>query len=924
MSVKYSAVDDFSILNGNPNGVWTYVSGPSVISGTGAMTTPGSTAELDYWAEDPVDPLGRILKNTTAAPVVVDGTIEVPTDQLGLDPQEGIFAAVVFTAPVDATYVVIATFMGIDTEQVPTQAGIDTSPGQSFFGTIDYYGDIVSFSITLRFHAGDSATIGGGALAFTEHASLGLAVTIYQVVKSNWASAVDGDWDVAANWNPAGVPGDFDRAYIAVAGAYTVTSSADRNLRNLSLTAAGATLAVIDSTFAAQVLTNNGSITVTADIGDAALGMLGTVVNAGSISLTGGGGSQVAQILVGDGALKLKGSGSILLDGTADSASIVGTTPASKFSNGDNFITGAGLIGDDTMDIVNLAAGTISANVDGEVLVIDTSTHLLTNYGEINADNGGILRLTGFVTNGGPDAEICADGTGSTVVLDAAHVTGTFTLHAEAGSSVEVVGFSLIAGKVTLDGAINVDAVANGAATGLVIGGTITNAGTISVTGYWPEDPLDDPLFGVLGVYDGTVTLQGGGSVVLSGGGEATGILGTGFDSYLINVDNTISGEGIIDTDFYNMAGGLVDANVTGEMLAVQSGYLRNAGVMQASNGGILAVSGGLIFTDGGLLKATGAGSQVVLAGGFFDGPAHLVSEDGGTFAAVGPNFVQNGLILDGDLLLDATLYDDFVLLSFEKDLVNNGSITLAGIDEDCGCGPMTAELAVGPGGGALKGGGTITLAGDPSLTMITDDFGPARLVNVDNTIQGAGSIGGNLILFNKAAGVIEANVTGESLVLGSLATTITNQGTFKASNGGTLDVQGDVVRSGGAVISGGTIEFRGGAASAVSFTSGSGVLDLDDSDRFSGTVAGLGGSQNYALDLNDIDFDSIVTTSYTSRRGNTRGVLTISDGVDTANIRLVGAFADNFSLTPPGPGYSGFVLGDDGFNGTSVHYVTG
>lgn len=917
MSVKYSGVDDFSILNGNPNGVWTYE------SGTGVMTTSGSTAEIDSWAADPVDSNGRILKNTTAAPVLVDGTIEVPTDQLGLDPQAGGYAAVIFTAPVDATYVVTATFMGIDTEQVSTQGIITTSLGQIFADTVHNYGDVVTFNITLRFHAGDSASFRDGAFPATEHAALGLAVTIYQVIKSNWASAVDGDWDGASNWDPAGVPGDFDTAYIAVAGAYTVTSSADRDLRNLSLTAAGATLAVIDSTFSAQALTNNGSITVAADSAEAGLGMLGTVVNTGSISLTGGGGAQVARILVGNGTLKLKGGGSILLDGTADTVSIVGTTPASRFSNADNFITGAGLIGDDTMDIVNLAAGTISANVDGETLKIDTSTHLLTNSGEIAADNGGILRLTGFVTNTGADAEICADGTGSTVVLDSAHVTGTFNLHAEAGSSVEVVGNSLIAGKVTLDGAINVDAVANGADTLLVIGGTITNAGTINVTGYWPEDPLDDPLFGALGVYDGTVTLQGGGAVVISGGGPFTGILDTGPDSYLINVDNTISGGGIIGTDFYNTVGGLVDANVTGEILAVQAGYLRNAGVMQASNGGILAVSGGLTFTGSGLLKATGAGSQVLLAGGFIDGPAHLLSEDGGTFAAVGPNFIQNGLILDGDLLLDATLYDDFALLSFEKDLVNNGSITLAGIDQPCGCGPLIAELAIGTGGGSLKGGGTITLAGDPSLTSITDEFGPARLINVDNTIQGAGSIGGDLVLFNKVAGVIDANVTGESLVLGTLATTITNQGTLKASNGGTLDVQGDVVRAGGAVIDGGTIEFRGGSASAVSFMSGSGTLDLDDSDRFSGTVAGLGGSQNYALDLNDIDFDSIVTTSYTSSRGNTRGVLTISDGVDTANIRLVGAFASNFSFAPPAPGYTGFVLGDDGFNGTSVHYVT-
>jgi hypothetical protein len=659
---------------------------------------------------------------------------------------------------------------------------------------------------------------------------------------------------------------------------------------------------------------------------DTALMFVGTVNNAGTVTVTGGIDGLtdlIAEFQVCDGTVRLTGTGSVSLGGTGGNAAIVGAFPDSKLINVSNNIVGAGAVGDDTMDIVNQAAGVISATIAGEMLVIDTANHTLSNFGELSAENGAILLLTGNVNCSGASAEICAEGTGSTVILDDVGVIGTFMLHADPDASVQIAaGASFLAGNVTLAGTIDVDAVANGDVTDLLLGGTITNTGTIRLTGEEHDEFTVDPIVAAMGIVGG-VTLQGGGSIVISGGGPFNGIFDTGFDSRLINVDNTIEGAGNLMTNLDNKVGGLVDANVTGEFLALQS--TRNAGTVQASNGGILAISSFFLSDPGSVVKATGAGSQVVLAGGFLSGSLHLVGEDGGTFAAVGPNFAFNGFTLDGDLSLDAALYEDFVVMIFEKTLVNNGTITIAGNvhDDGCGCPDDTAELLVDARGGSLAGGGTITLGGDAGLAFIADSAGEARLVNIDNTIQGAGTVGGNLILVNQTAGMIEANVAGQTLALGGGASPIVNRGTLKASNDGTLSVLNDVARRGAAVIEGGTIEFQAGSLSAVSFMSGTGTLELDNADAFAGTVAGFADSEDYDMLLRDIDFDSIVTTSYISNTGNTKGLLTISDGVDTASIRLFGAFANDFSVGPPPIGFTGFVLSDDGTNGTTVNYVT-
>jgi len=119
-----------------------------------------------------------------------------------------------------------------------------------------------------------------------------------------------------------------------------------------------------------------------------------------------------------------------------------------------------------------------------------------------------------------------------------------------------------------------------------------------------------------------------------------------------------------------------------------------------------------------------------------------------------------------------------------------------------------------------------------------------------------------------------------------------------------------ELVDSGGsladATLSGGTLTvFTGGLAGGTIAFAGDGLLKLADADSFRGTVAGLAGD-NATIDLMDIAFSD---ASFTWSAGATGGVLTITDGADTATLNLIGQYAA-----------SDFQLSSDAGGGTMIH----
>lgn len=254
---------------------------------------------------------------------------------------------------------------------------------------------------------------------------------------------------------------------------------------------------------------------------------------------------------------------------------------------------------------------------------------------------------------------------------------------------------------------------------------------------------------------------------------------------------------------------------------------------------------------------------------------------------------------------------DDGAILPLGGTIHNTGTIELNSTGQE-------TDLEILFKGATLDGGGQVVMS-DSDQNVIFGGTSDTLLLNVDNTISGAGQLGaGQMTLHNE--GVINADGT-QALVIDTGANTIVNSGTLEASGSGGLIINSDVtntetgqlwahggnITANGAVNGGaaliddaGSIEFGAAASTNVNFgdaADGSfNTLKLNDADQFNGTVTGLNADD--VLDFSDIDFAG-ATLNYSDNGSGTGGTLTVTDGTDTANINLVGSYAANsFQLT--------------------------
>ncbi|PBB91593.1 hypothetical protein CK215_15040 [Mesorhizobium sp. WSM3864] len=228
--------------------------------------------------------------------------------------------------------------------------------------------------------------------------------------------------------------------------------------------------------------------------------------------------------------------------------------------------------------------------------------------------------------------------------------------------------------------------------------------------------------------------------------------------------------------------------------------------------------------------------------------------------------------------------------------------------------------------GVTLEGGGQVVLS-DSAANVISGTGPDVTLVNVDNTISGAGQLGdGMLGLDNKGtiiasgsnalvidtggsivinSGTLEATGSGGLVVAGGLA----NSGMLSA-NGGNIVIHGEVTGDGDATIGNlSKLEFGSASSTDVTFAqSAAGTLELDDSFDYSGRISGI--TNDDKLDLNDILFGAGTTVSYQASQGGSGGTLTVSDGVHNTTLHLLGTYDA-----------SGFRLADDGEGHTVVTY---
>jgi hypothetical protein len=160
----------------------------------------------------------------------------------------------------------------------------------------------------------------------------------------------------------------------------------------------------------------------------------------------------------------------------------------------------------------------------------------------------------------------------------------------------------------------------------------------------------------------------------------------------------------------------------------------------------------------------------------------------------------------------------------------NTGTITMAG-----GNIRLNAQTFT-PGAASLTGGGTVNLGGY-SISGSTPNGANGTLTNVDNLIQGAGSLS-NIVLNNQGAGVIDANTSGQTMSI--TGSTINNSGILEASNGGTLQLGGGHWSGGPTYVSGGTIQALNGSTVLLGYTNPG---DYDGAGSVTGSTLNTAGT---------------------------------------------------------------------------------
>ncbi len=500
----------------------------------------------------------------------------------------------------------------------------------------------------------------------------------------------------------------------------------------------------------------------------------------------------------------------------------------------------------------------------------------------------------GVVPGASDDASMQATGPAYTVTaanLDltvSSFQTGANTILALRGNTV----FRATNGT---GGGANAGTIAIGDFAEFAIGGSLNNTGSIKLNGSGHLTSI---------FLSANTRLTGGGRITLTDSTE--NFIGSNAATELINVNNVISGAGNIGTGLVNQTKGVIDATGINQLALDQpglgsNGAFINAGMLEGTGSGGLLIANAAIDGTGGTIFAD-AGSSVTLESDTVNG-------------AGGDNMLKTasgGVINIGD----PSVANDSSVANVQGTLSNAGTVVVANTGRN-------NDLSILSAGATLSGGGSVILSGP--LSRIYGASSATILTNLDNTISGAGTLGGGtLTLVNQAMGVIDANGA-TALIINTGANTITNAGTIEATGAGLASITNAVnntgvleaasgklifkravTGAGSALINRGTLDFASSFNENVTFTGTRGVLELAQSQGYSGAVSGFSLSGHTSLDLRDIGFVSSGEATFTGTA--TSGVLTVTDGTHTAQITLLGNYTG-----------STFVAKSDGRGGTTV-----
>jgi len=422
--------------------------------------------------------------------------------------------------------------------------------------------------------------------------------------------------------------------------------------------------------------------------------------------------------------------------------------------------------------------------------------------------------------------------------------------------------------------------------------GAAVTFGTLMTTGTILGGAGGSSHSGPSGVAGNGVNVAGGGKLI-NGNATHDGALIRGWIGVSVAYGTVTNYATIQGT-----SGTAISFTQAGDRLIAEAGSVFIGSV--GGGGGTLELANGNGTITG--LGATGtlSGAEMMTFSGFgsylFDAGSSWTLAGIDALAARGTLAGAGTLDLAGTLTNSGTVGTDYVATSVQlisptaRLVAESGSIWLGRVEGGVG----TLELAGGKGTitglgatGTLSGAEMMTFSGFGALDL--DSPSSWTLTGV-NALAGPLTNAGDLIVGDKSVLTVEGSVD--------------NNGVLEITRGH-VRLEGAVTGHGTALINGGTLAAGSAFSQGVTFGT-AGELKLARATRYTGSVSGFSKKGKTAFDLLDIGF--VASSEATFSGTSSSGVLTVSDGTNTANIKLVG---DYITTT--------FTAASDGHGGTIV-----
>jgi hypothetical protein len=705
---------------------------------------------------------------------------------------------------------------------------------------------------------------------------LALAGSVSNAQSINWASAVDGNWAVASNWDLVNVPNTIgEDAVLGLVDPYLVSMTNSFTIGSLT----------ISNPLAVLELGSSSTVTLN-----------GNLINDGTFSINVPPTIFNTHLFFGVDAT-ISGGGSIFLNAQGDP--------------GDAQIVPNGFM------VTHAAGHTIhgSGQISGSMI----------NSGDIIADDpgGAGLRLAGTLTqtasgNAGADSGTMILGNGSVTTGGEFITVNGGVIHNPTGTA--TIGNILNSGDITIAGNGNT----------VAINGDVLNNGSITINS-------TIQVFNGHLRFDNAAILNGTGSVTMISAGSTNDaqIYTSGAFNGEIGANQTVQGAGQVNgaTGGTMVNHGTINGNDVGALELTLFGNHSGSGVYRSDNG-LLGLGSGLML-DGGTFDSSGSGIVEVTSGGIatLSNVTNLgemgIRGQGGSITLAGP------MVNDGTLTLNSNemVFNAHLRFGTTTNLTGSGVVQLVSLG-DLGdaqlltnglfTGTIGANQTVqgsgqvnGANGGAIANNGTINgnhaaVGKDPAIELRLSGNHDGSGGGIYRSDDGVLGLSTGLVL---DGGTFDSSGVGiVNMTTGGVATlsNVTNLGEMGIrGQGGSIALTGPMINDGVLTINSDNSVFNAHLRfRATTAITGSGTVrmqilgDLGDAQMLtdgafdgtigaSQTVAGsglvLGGSggtviNNGTINGDDPDFELRLQGSHDGTGGGVyrsdNGVLGVSSGV--------------------------------------------